>query len=100
MGAVRIVATDKTVSREQVIELSPTRRPGDVILPGSFLHEYWGDISVAPAPAGGTDLRWRGSSTLRLISLGWLLERSLRRSTGPFPTHASQARLVRQPHQV
>src|SRR5512138_1903925 len=61
VGAIRVLSTRITRSREEIVELVPDRRVSYVLLSGLPLSDYRADVDLAPTGAGGTTIRWRAA---------------------------------------
>ena len=78
VGDVRRVQTGRYVNHEEIVELIPGRKFSYVILDG-MLHDYKGDVTLTPLPAGGTEIEWRGSFRMSVPGAGWLMKMYLTR---------------------
>ncbi|GAA1344660.1 SRPBCC family protein [Catellatospora bangladeshensis] len=64
-------------TREEVVELTPNRRIGYVLLSGLAVRDYQAFIDLAP-DGGGTRIRWHSSFEPAVLGTGWLYRRVLR----------------------
>lgn len=73
VGEIRVFRNRgrKALTREEVVELTPNRRVGYVLLSGLAIHDYRAFIDLAPDGAG-TAIRRRSSFEADVRGTGWL----------------------------
>ncbi|QFZ24058.1 SRPBCC family protein [Saccharothrix syringae] len=79
VGEIRVFRTKgrKALTREEVVELTPNRRVGYVLLSGLRIHDYRAFIDLAPDGAG-TAIRWHSCFEADVRGTGWLYRLALR----------------------
>lgn len=77
VGAVRRFTTGRITSREEVVVCEPDRHFAYVLLSGLPLRGYRADVTLAPAPGGGTDVRWVSTFDAKVPLTGGLYRRVL-----------------------
>jgi hypothetical protein len=77
VGAIRLFRTGRVTSREQIVELIPSRRLSYVLLSGLAIRNYRADVDLEPAD-GGTKIRWRSAFDPKIPGTGWFYRRQLR----------------------
>ncbi|MFD0204458.1 MULTISPECIES: SRPBCC family protein [Saccharothrix] len=79
VGEVRVFHNKgrKVPTREEVVELTPNRRVGYVLLSGLAIRDYRAFIDLAP-DGGGTTIRWHSSFEPKVPGTGWFYRRVLR----------------------
>jgi hypothetical protein len=79
VGEIRVFRNKgrKALTREEVVELTPNRRVGYVLLSGLAIHDYRAFIDLAPDGAG-TAIRWYSSFEPDVRGTGWLYRLVLR----------------------
>ena len=94
VGDVRRIQTGRYVNYEQIVELVPERKFSYVILDG-MLHDYRGDVTLAPLFNGGTKIEWQGSFRMSIPGAAWLmrlyLSRFMQRAVSGLARHAAAA---------
>jgi hypothetical protein len=78
IGQIRLIRTNRYVSREQIVELIPDRKFSYIVLDG-MLHDYRGDVTLTSSPKGGTEIRWCGVFRMSFPLAGWLMKLYLSR---------------------
>ncbi len=78
VGEVRVFHNPgrKTPTREEVVELTPNRRVGYVLLSGLAIRDYRASIDLTPDGAG-TRIRWHSSFEPKVRGTGWFYRRLL-----------------------
>jgi hypothetical protein len=76
-GQLRRYRTGRVHSVERVTTFEPPGRFGYDFLEGLPIRDYHAEITLAAAPAGGTDIRWRSTFEPRLPGTGWAIRRKL-----------------------
>ncbi|WP_447009670.1 SRPBCC family protein [Saccharothrix hoggarensis] len=73
VGEIRVFHNKgrKALTREEVVELTPNRRVGYVLLSGLAIRDYQAFIDLAP-DGDGTAIRWHSSFTPKVPGTGWL----------------------------
>ncbi|CCH28518.1 SRPBCC family protein [Actinosynnema sp. NPDC047251] len=73
VGEVRVFHNRgrRNPTREEVVELTPNRRVGYVLLSGLAIRGYRASIDLAP-DSGGTRIRWHSSFEPKVRGTGWL----------------------------
>ena len=73
VGEVRVFHNKgrKALTREEVVELTPNRRVGYVLLSGLAIRDYQAFIDLAP-DGDGTAIRWHSSFEPETRGTGWL----------------------------
>ena len=64
-------------TRERVTELDPPRRYAYEFVSGLPIRDYRAEVTLSPAAAGGTAIRWQSSFRAKLPGTGWLVRRRL-----------------------
>jgi Polyketide cyclase / dehydrase and lipid transport len=83
VGAVRKVGLWPLLLREKTLEYEQDRRHVYAMIgPRSPVNDYRAEVLLTPNPAGGTDVRWRGSFTERLRGTGPVMLIVLRGTIG------------------
>ncbi|MDR6598505.1 SRPBCC family protein [Saccharothrix longispora] len=79
VGEIRVFHNKgrKVLTREEIVELTPNRRVGYVLLSGLAIHDYRASIELAP-DGGGTVIRWCSSFEPDVRGTGWLYRLVLR----------------------
>jgi hypothetical protein len=70
VGAIRRFGFPAYASREEVVAFEPPTHLGYTMLKGLPLPGYRSDVTLAPAPDGGTDIAWVSSFDARAAD-GW-----------------------------
>jgi uncharacterized protein YndB with AHSA1/START domain len=82
VGAIRVFMTRVSRAREEVVEVIPDRRLSYILLSGLPFEDYRAEVDLAPAPEGGTTIRWRSRFRPKQPAFGWfwrsLMTRTLR----------------------
>jgi hypothetical protein len=81
VGAIRVFRTGRIRSREQIVELVPTRRFSYTLLSGLALRDYRADIELESV-AAGTVIHWHSSFKAKVPGTGWIYRRQLARFIG------------------
>ncbi|MCE6993418.1 SRPBCC family protein [Saccharothrix sp. S26] len=78
VGEVRVFHNKgrKEPTREEVVELTPNRRVGYVLLSGLAIRDYRAFIDLSP-DGDGTAIRWHSSFEPKARGTGWLYRRVL-----------------------
>jgi hypothetical protein len=78
VGEVRVFRNKgrKALTREEVVELTPNRRVGYVLLSGLAIRDYRAYIDLAP-DGDGTAIRWHSSFEPKVPGTGWFYRRVL-----------------------
>ena len=78
VGEVRVFHNKgrKALTREEVVELTPNRRVGYVLLSGLAIRDYRAFIDLAP-DGDGTAIRWHSSFEPKVPGTGWFYRRVL-----------------------
>ncbi|MFD7653883.1 SRPBCC family protein [Actinosynnema sp. NPDC059797] len=73
VGEIRVFKNKgrKALTREEVVELTPNRRVGYVLLSGLAIRDYRASIDLTP-DGGGTVVRWHSSFEPGVRGTGWL----------------------------
>ncbi|MEU4766923.1 SRPBCC family protein [Actinosynnema sp. NPDC023794] len=73
VGEVRVFHNKgrKALTREEVVELTPNRRVGYVLLSGLAIRDYHAFIDLTP-DGDGTAIRWHSSFEPKTPGTGWL----------------------------
>lgn len=71
LGAVRAFITQVSKATEEIVEVIPDRRLSYILLAGFPFVGYRADVDLAPAPGGGTAIRWRANFRARYLSWFW-----------------------------
>ncbi|MFI9006697.1 SRPBCC family protein [Actinosynnema sp. NPDC053489] len=73
VGEVRVFHNKgrKALTREEVVELTPNRRVGYVLLSGLAIRDYRAFIDFEP-DGGGTAIRWHSTFKPKTPGTGWL----------------------------
>ncbi len=79
VGAIRVFRRGRTTGRDEILELVPNQRLEYAALSGLPLVDYVGEVDLAPAPGGGTTIRWHSSFSPKLRGTGWIWELGIRR---------------------
>ncbi len=58
VGSLRIYRTPPLKLLEEVVELTPERRVGYILLSGLPFEGYRADVDIQPADGGGSQIRW------------------------------------------
>jgi hypothetical protein len=77
LGAIRRFRTGPVLAREQVVELTPDRRFGYVLLSGLPVKDYRANVDLTPV-AGGTRIHWHCSFRPSLPGTGFAMKAFLR----------------------
>ncbi len=79
VGEVRVFHNRgrRNPTREEVVELTPNRRVGYVLLSGLAIRDYRAFIDLEPE-GEGTRIRWHSSFHPKVPGTGWLYRRVLR----------------------
>ncbi|MFC5053952.1 SRPBCC family protein [Saccharothrix xinjiangensis] len=97
VGEIRVFRTKgrKALTREEVVELTPDRRVGYVLLSGLAVHDYRSSIDLAPDGAG-TVVHWHSSFEADVRGTGWLyravLQAVISRCAKGLAAHAARPR--------
>lgn len=72
VGEIRVFHNKgrKALTREEVVELTPNRRVGYVLLSGLAIRDYQAFIDLEP-DGGGTAIRWHSSFEPKTPGTGW-----------------------------
>ncbi|WP_367131682.1 SRPBCC family protein [Saccharothrix sp. HUAS TT1] len=95
VGEVRVFKNKgrKSLTREEVVELTPNRRVGYVLLSGLAIRDYRAFIDLAP-DGGGTTIHWHSSFEPRTRGTGGLyrllLQAVLSRYANGLAAHAAR----------
>jgi hypothetical protein len=93
VGDIRLIRTNRYVSREQIVELIPNQKFCYIVLDG-MLHDYRGEVSLTPSPTGGTEIRWCGVFRMSFPLAGWLMKiyliRFMQRGVNKLARYAEQ----------
>jgi hypothetical protein len=93
VGDLRTFRTGRAVSPERITELVADRKFG-YNNEGVLFRSYDAAIELAPAPGGGTDIRWSADFTPKLPLTGgfwrWYLTRFMKRMADGLAAYASQ----------
>ncbi|WP_433269301.1 SRPBCC family protein [Actinosynnema sp. CS-041913] len=78
VGEVRVFHNRgrRNPTREEVVELTPNRRVGYVLLSGLAIRDYRAFIDLVP-DGGGTRIHWHSSFEPEVRGTGWLYRRVL-----------------------
>jgi hypothetical protein len=79
VGQIRRHRSGRVTGVDRVTDLEPGARYGYDFLEGLPVRDYHGDVTLAAAPAGGTDIRWRSTFAPKYPGTGWLMKRGLTR---------------------
>lgn len=73
VGEIRVFRNKgrKALTREEVVELTPNRRVGYVLLSGLAIRDYQAFIDLAP-DGDGTAIHWHSSFEPKARGTGWL----------------------------
>lgn len=79
VGAVRELRLDRTRSVEQVTVFEPPRRLAYALVGGNIpVRDYRGEVTLEPAPGGGTTIRWRSTFKAKVPGTAGMVARKLR----------------------
>lgn len=73
VGEIRVFENKgrKALTREEVVELTPNRRMGYILLSGLAIRDYQAFVDLAPDGAG-TAIHWHSSFRPKTPGTGWL----------------------------
>jgi uncharacterized protein YndB with AHSA1/START domain len=77
VGAIRRFTNGKTVTRECVVAFEPPHWLAYQLLSGLPVRDYRADVTLQPAPDGGTAIRWQSRFEPLVPGMGWLVRRRL-----------------------
>ena len=77
VGEIRRFRAGRMTTRERVTELDPPRRYLYEFVSGLPIRDYRAEVTLSPAAAGGTAIRWQSSFRAKLPGTGWLVRRRL-----------------------
>jgi hypothetical protein len=78
VGAIRRFRRGRRrVTREEVVAFEPEVHFAYQLVSGLPVRDYRADVTLAPMPDGGTEIRWRSSFVPRIPGTGWALQRAL-----------------------
>jgi hypothetical protein len=78
VGSIRVNRRGRVVGRDEIVEIARPRRFVYRSLSGLPVHDYVGEIDIAPT-ATGASIRWRASFFPKVPGMGGMLERGVRR---------------------
>ncbi|MGH2969855.1 MAG: SRPBCC family protein, partial [Solirubrobacteraceae bacterium] len=81
-GQLRRYRTGRVHGVERVTTFEPPERFGYELLEGLPVRDYRAQVTLAAAPAGGTDVRWRSAFEPKLPGTGWAIRRRLQQFIG------------------
>jgi len=93
LGSVRVFTTSVSKTREEVVELIPSRRLSYTLLSGLPFVGYRADVDLEPRPGGGTFIRWCSRFRVKRFGAGWfwtwVMKRTLRSVTAQLAVGAA-----------
>jgi predicted ester cyclase/uncharacterized protein YndB with AHSA1/START domain len=82
VGEIRRFRSGRRTTRERVVALEPPSRFAYELVSGLPIRDYRAEVTLAPAPGGGTQIRWRSSFEPQMPGTGALLRARLEAFVG------------------
>jgi uncharacterized protein YndB with AHSA1/START domain len=91
VGAIRRLGVPGFTSREKVVVFEPPHHLAYVLLAGLPVRDYRADVTLTPAPGGGTDIAWRSTFRTARAATGWFWQLVIERSLASMATRLAKA---------
>jgi uncharacterized protein YndB with AHSA1/START domain len=79
VGEIRRFRKGRVKSKERVVALEPPRLFAYEFLSGLPIRDYRAEVTLDPAPDGGTSVRWHSTFRPKVWGTGWAMRWSLER---------------------
>jgi uncharacterized protein YndB with AHSA1/START domain len=89
VGAIRVLGSGRSRSREEIVEYAPPDRLAYTVLSGFPVRDYRATIELTPTSTGGTQIRWSAGFRPPVPGTGWLIAFLLRSMLRGFASRAA-----------
>jgi len=91
VGAIRRFRMKRRTTREEVVAFEPEVHLGYTLVSGLPVRDYRADVTLAPTPRGGTEIRWRSGFHAAFPGTGWATKAMLGRFVQQVATALARA---------